>query len=168
MKFAVGLLLAFSLSAVAQLPSARRAPGFSLMDVLTLQQHDLQDYKGKVVLIDFMRTDCPHCQALTKTLEQVKAKYGDKIQILSVVNPPDDQARVRKYVADLKVSNPMLFDCSQVAISYLQIGPKNPSVPVPYLFVIDKGGIIRKELSEGKSGGLALTNITAAIDPYVK
>jgi alkyl hydroperoxide reductase subunit AhpC len=75
---------------------------------------------------------------------------------------------VRKYVSDFKVSNPMLFDCSQVAISYLQIGPKNPTVAVPYLFIIDKGGIIRKELSEKAEGGLALANITAAIDPYVK
>jgi thiol-disulfide isomerase/thioredoxin len=168
MKFAVGFLLAFSLSAFAQIPSARRAPGFSLMDVLTLKQHDMQDYRGKVVLVDFMRTDCPHCQDLTRTLEQVKAKYGDKIQILSIVNPPDDQTRVRKYVADFKLTNPVLFDCSQVAISYLQIGPKNPTVDVPYLFVIDKGGIIRKELSEKTGGGLALTNITAAIDPFVK
>jgi thiol-disulfide isomerase/thioredoxin len=168
MKFAVALLLAFSLSVSAQIPAARRAPGFSLMDVLTLKQHDIQDYRGKVVLIDFMRTDCPHCQDLTKILDQVKAKYGDKIQIFSVVNPPDDQTRVRKYVEDFKVTNPVLFDCSQVAISYLQVGPKNPSVSVPYLFVIDKAGMIRKELSEKTGGGLALGNITAAIDPYVK
>lgn len=168
MKFAVSLLLAFSFSVSAQIPSARRAPGFSLMDVLTLKQHDIQDYRGKVVLIDFMRTDCPHCQDLTKILDQVKAKYGDKIQIFSVVNPPDDQTRVRKYVEDFKVTNPVLFDCSQVAISYLQVGPKNPSVSVPYLFVIDKAGMIRKELSEKTGGGLSFGNITAAIDPYVK
>jgi peroxiredoxin len=168
MKFAVAFLLAFSLSASAQIPVGRRAPGFSLMDVLTLKQHDIQDYRGKVVLIDIMRTDCPHCQDLTRTLDQVKAKYGDKIQILSVVNPPDDQTKVRKYVADFKLSNPVLFDCGQMAVSYLQVGPKNPSVSVPHLFVIDKAGIIRQDLSEKSGGGLTLANITAAIDPYVK
>ena len=168
MKFAFALLIAFSLSASAQIPSGRRAPGFSLMDVLTLKQHDIQDYRGKVVLIDIMRTDCPHCQALTKTLEQVKAKYGEKIQILSVVNPPDDQTKVRNYVADYKLSNPVLFDCGQMAVSYLQVGPKNPTVNVPHLFIIDKGGIIRQDMAENAGGGLGLPNITAAIDPYIK
>src|SRR5690606_17717204 len=131
MKFAVALVLALSLSASAQLPSARRAPGLSLMDVITLRQHDIQDYRGKVILIDIMRTNCPHCQELTKALEQVKAKYADKIQILSVVNPPDNQTTVRKYIADYGVKNPILFDCGQMAASYLKIGPSSPSVSVP-------------------------------------
>ena len=168
MKFAFALLLAFSISASAQIPSSRRAPGFSLMDVLTLKQHDIQDYRGKVVVIDIMRTDCPHCQELTRTLEQVKAKYGDKIQILSVVNPPDDQTKVKKYVADYKLSNPVLFDCGQMAVSYLQVGPNNPTVSVPHLFIIDKAGMIRRDLAENTGGGLALANITAAVEPYVK
>ena len=45
----------------------------------------MQDYRGKVVLLDFMRTDCPKCKALTGVLEKVKAKYGDKIQVLTIV-----------------------------------------------------------------------------------
>ena len=51
----------------------------------------LQDYRGKVVLIDIMSTRCPHCLLLSTTLEQVKARYGDKVAILEVVLPPDNQ-----------------------------------------------------------------------------
>ena len=38
--------------------SNRRAPGFSLADS-KFQQHDPQDYRGKVVIVDFMQTTCP-------------------------------------------------------------------------------------------------------------
>lgn len=169
MKFAAAILLALSLPVFAQqMPFGRRAPGFSMLDVIKLQQHDLQDYRGKVVLIDIMRTNCPHCQELTKALEEVKAKYGDKIQILSVVNPPDNQTTVKQYIAAYKVTSPVLFDCGQMAASYLQIGPKNPSASVPHLFVIDKGGMIRTEITEASGGGLTAKNVAAAIEPLLK
>ena len=166
MKIAVALLLSFSIAASAQSVLGRRAPGFSLPDT-RFQQHDIQDYRGKVVLIDIMRTDCPHCQQLTLALHQVKAKYGDKVQILSVVNPPDNQASVQKYITAHKVTNPVLFDCGQMAASYLQVTPKNPSVSVPHLIIVDKTGMIRKDLSENSGGGLGLQNLLSSIDPYV-
>ena len=46
---------------------SRRAPGFSLPDVNT-EQHDLADYRGKVVILEFMQTTCPHCAAFTEVL----------------------------------------------------------------------------------------------------
>jgi peroxiredoxin len=168
MKFVTLLLVACSLSATAQTALGRRAPGFSLPD-LNLKQHDLQDYRGKVVLFDFMRTDCPKCQALTQTLEEVKAKYGDKVQILSVVTAgADNLDTVRKYMTDNKLSNPFLFDCGQMTASYLNITPKNPQIHLPQLLVVDKNGQIRKEMNETSPGALTLQSITSAVDPLVK
>ena len=40
--------------------ASRRAPGFSLPDSKA-QQHDLADYRGKVVILEFIQTACPHC-----------------------------------------------------------------------------------------------------------
>ena len=51
--------------------SNRRAPGFSLPDG-NLKQHDLQDYRGRVVLVEFMQSQCPNCAAFSRVLEQVK------------------------------------------------------------------------------------------------
>ena len=159
------LAVVLALPAAAQSPLGRRAPGFSLPDS-QFRQHDIQDYRGKVVLIEFMRTDCPKCQELTKTLEQVRAKYGDKIQILSVVTaPPDNHGTVAKYVTANKITYPFLFDCGQMTASYLQITPKNPTVHFPHLLVIDKAGMIRRDLAEAE---VALANITGAVDPLLR
>ncbi|MBM3745100.1 MAG: TlpA family protein disulfide reductase [Acidobacteria bacterium] len=143
--FSLSLLLAGSLAAADQY-SNRRAPGFSLPD-LNLKQHDLADYRGRVVLIDIMKTDCPHCRTLSKQLEQVKARYGQRVAILSVVTPPDNQQTVLRYIQANFLTTPVLFDCGQMAASYLKVTPQNPTVNLPHLFIIDGQGVIRHDYS---------------------
>jgi peroxiredoxin len=124
--------------------SGRRAPGFSLPD-LRLQQHDPQDYRGRILLLDIMKTNCPHCAQFAEILEKVHSKYGAKVAVLSIVNPPDTQATVGRFVQAHKISTPVLFDCGQVSLSYLKVTPQNPQIDVPHLFVIDGQGTIRND-----------------------
>lgn len=121
----------------------RRAPGFSLPDS-RLRQHDLYDFRGKVVILDFMMTNCPHCVTFSKTLERVKAKYGDKVAILSVVNyASDNSSTVAKYIQTNKVTVPVLYDCGQVMASYLRLESAKQAVDMPHAYVIDAQGRIR-------------------------
>jgi peroxiredoxin len=144
MRYLLGFLVSTALLFASGELSGRRAPGFSLPD-LQGQQHDLQDYRGKVVVIDIIQTTCPHCARLTDVLKTVEAKYGDRIAILSFAVPPDTQATVARFVAAHQVSTPVLFDCGQVSASYLQATPKNPTVSVPHLFLVDGQGTIRND-----------------------
>ena len=121
--------------------SGRRAPSFALPDI-SLKYHDLLDYRGKVLLLDVMLTGCPHCQKLAATLERMKRRFGVKIQVLSIVTPPDTQATVASFVAKYRLSSPILFDCGQVSASYLKATPENPKVDVPHLFLINANGLI--------------------------
>ncbi len=136
------LLGGFPLVAADEL-SGRRAPGFALPDS-TMKYHDLADYRGKVVLLDIMQTRCPSCQTLAQTLERVKKTYGDKVAILTVVTPPDNQKTVAEFLAKFQLTTPILFDCGQMVGSYLLPNPQRPSIHVPHLFLIDRRGIIRK------------------------
>lgn len=151
-------MLALALACAAALCAAnasRRAPGFSLPDV-KLQQHDLADYRGRVVILEFMQTTCPHCNSFASVLEQVQQKYGNRVAILSIVNyPPDDQNKVASYIAGHKIMYPVLFDSGQVALSYLRA----TSFDVPHVYLIDANGGIRddfgyseatKDVFEGK------------------
>src|SRR3984893_4541265 len=126
--------------------SNRRAPGFALPDPEYKRYYDLQDYRGKIVVIDIMSTRCPHCQLLTTTLEQVKARYGDKVAILEVVLPPDNQDSISKYVAVNHVTIPVICDMGQMTASYFKATPATMQhIEVPHLFLIDKSGIIRND-----------------------
>lgn len=139
---AVSVLGVAALFAAGNL-SNRRAPGFSLMDI-NYNQHDLADYRGKVVLVEFIRTDCPVCQGFTSIVERLRTKFGERIEVITIVNtPPDSQPAVMNFINTFKVKNPVLFDCGQVAASYMKLTPQNPQIALPHFFVVDQRGTIR-------------------------
>ncbi len=128
--------------------SNRRAPGFSLPDA-SVRQHDLADYRGKVVLVEIMLTTCPHCVTFAKTLEEVQKKYAGRVQVLSIVNPPDTTATVGKFIREQGLSYPVLFDCGQAAGSYMLATPQRPSFDIPHIFLVDQNGIIKNDFGYG-------------------
>ena len=147
MRFAAFLSLCLA-SLTAQSLSGRRAPSFSLPDSSTTQ-HDILDYRGKWLLLDFMRTDCPHCLALSRVLEQIKSQFGAQVAILSIViAPPENTSTVGHYLMDNKFTNPILFDQGQVAAAYFKLNPAHPSFDTPHLFVVNPAGNIVRDWSD--------------------
>lgn len=128
--------------------SNRRAPGFSLPDSM-IKQHDLQDYRGKVVVLEIMLTNCPHCGDFAPTMEEIAKKYAGQVQVLAIVNPPDTTATVANFVKTHGVSYPILFDCGQVAGSYVMATPQKPGFDIPHVFLVDQEGMIRNDFSYG-------------------
>jgi peroxiredoxin len=163
MKVFICLMAAAAMAWAAGDYSNRRAPGFSLTDS-HYQQHDPQDYRGKVLLIDIMTTTCQTCRQLADTLVQVNAKYGDKIGIISVLTLPDDFQKGDRFAAEHKITWPMVFDSGQMIASYLKVTPSNPQVHFPHLFVIDGNGTIRNDFEGTDDKALTLEGLSAEID----
>jgi peroxiredoxin len=135
----------------------RRAPGFCLIDT-TGQWHDLADYRGKIVVLEFMQTTCPHCAALVPVLTGLREKYGDRVAVLSMAISPDTPQAMAQFATGHKLSYPLMFDMGQVAVSYVRAN----SINFPTIYLIDSNGMIRdhweytpltKDVFE--SGGLA-------------
>jgi len=143
--------------------SNRRAPGFSLADS-HYQQHDPQDYRGRVLLVDIMTTTCPNCMKLADVLVEVKAKYADKIGIISVLTLPDNFQTADRFAAAHKITWPMVFDSGQMIASYLRVTPENPQVHFPHLFVIDGNGTIRNDFDGTEDKALTVESLSAEID----
>jgi peroxiredoxin len=147
--------------------SHRRAPGFSLADS-HYQQHDQQDYRGKVLILDIMLTTCPVCTKLADTLVSVQKKYGDQIGIISIVTLPDNFQTADKFAAEHKIQWPVVFDSGQVLMSYLRVTPVNPQVHFPHLFLIDKEGVIRNDFEGTDDPFLSLEGLSKEIDALLK
>jgi peroxiredoxin len=122
----------------------RRAPGFCLIDA-SGQWQDLADYRGKIVLVEFMKTTCPHCAAFSAVLNGLKSKYGDKLAILAIANPPDDPQAMMQFVKEHKLTYPLLLDQGQAAYSYV----RSPSLDLPTVYLIDPNGMIRNSWVDG-------------------
>jgi len=150
-KFTSFFLLVTALAYASGELSNRRAPGFALPTPDYRRWYDLQDFRGKVLIIDIMSTSCPHCMLTSTTLEKVRDKYGDKVGILSVVLLPDNLDTVNKYMQTNKVTVPIVADMGQMTISYLNAKPGQARMEVPHLFLIDKQGMIRNDFLYGDS-----------------
>ncbi len=160
------LVLPLLLLCAAALPAAdqvgRRAPGFALPDV-NMKIHDLADYRGKVMILEFMQTDCVHCSDFAKVLNQVQKKYGDKIAVIAVAfSGHDDIGKVTRYAAANDIFYPILLDQGQMEFSYVL---KN-TVDNPCIFLIDANGIIRSNFEYGvfSKGVFELKGLSAEID----
>jgi len=148
--FLAALVCAGSLMAQS---GPRRAPSFSLPDS-KFAQHDILDYRGRWLIMDFMQTNCPHCRNLAATLEEVKTRYGGKVAILEVVVPPDTLATVSKFVADTKSTATVVFDQGQVTAAFLGITPtNNRPFDTPHWFLIDPNGMIVRDWSQAFADG---------------
>ena len=139
-------ILAFLLCAAAGFAAdgPRRAPGFALIDA-TGKLHDLYDFRGKPLVLEFMQTTCPHCAGFASVLAKVQEKYGSKVSIVAIANPPDNGGTVGQYIAGHKINYPVLFDMGQVAYSYIL----KPSFDLPQVILIDANGMIYNSFGYG-------------------
>ena len=124
--------------------SNRRAPSWSLPDT-KLQQHDLLDYRGKWLIIMFMDTPCQACKPLAQDLDKLRAKQKDRMDVVGVVIPPENMASVGGFINTTKITFPILFDSSQMAIPYFKATPANSVFDRPHLFAVNPDGWLVKD-----------------------
>jgi peroxiredoxin len=131
--------------------AGRRAPSFSLPDSNQVQ-HDILDYRGKWLLLTFASSAaCPHCAPLSKELEKLQSP---KIAVLTIMLPPENYTTGARYAADNKLTSPILFDQSQVAVAYFKATPANPRIDTPHIFAINPAGNIVQDWPDGAVGTL--------------
>jgi peroxiredoxin len=141
------LLMAMAMIAMAQGLSGRRAPSFALPDS-SMKPYDILDYRGRWLVIEYMKTDMPASKPLSKELDQLKARLGAKAAVLSIVLPPDNTATVAKYISETKTTIPILFDSGQTGMWYFKATPQRPSFDSPHLFVINPQGMIVRDWTQ--------------------
>jgi len=127
--------------------SGRRAPSFALPDA-SMKSYDIQDYRGRWLLLDYMKTDARASKPLSKELGQLKTRLGAKVAILQIVLPPDNTATAAKYVAETKTTLPILFDSGQSGMWYFRVTPEHPQFDSPHLFAINPQGMIVRDWSQ--------------------
>jgi thiol-disulfide isomerase/thioredoxin len=90
--------------------------------------------KGKVILLNFWATWCGPCRAEIPDLVEIQNKYKDRLQILGLVVDDDDQAAIKKFVAEFNINYPVAIATDDVRIQYGGIGA------LPTSFMVDSGG----------------------------
>ncbi len=138
-------LLALGASAYAASPVPRPAQQVEIVD--GSGKHDLSSYKGKVVVLQFLLTTCPHCQAFSGILTRLQSEYGPRgFQALgAAVNEATPQMAKdyqAKYAANFPVG-PLNEDLVFPFMSFSIM--ERPGFP--QIAVIDRKGMIREQTS---------------------
>ena len=116
------------------------APNFVLTD-LDGKAHSLVDYRGKKVLLVFSDVDCGPCEYLSPDLVKVAEKKANKVQVLMITR--GDEQRNREKAQAFGYSFPVLRQRSW------EISKLYGMFATPMGYLIDKNGIIEKEVAVG-------------------
>jgi peroxiredoxin len=146
MRFlALAALAAFSLAA-ADVP--RPAPDFSVR-MTNGKEIKLSDYKGKVVVVEFLLTTCPHCQKASQGINRVYRELGAQgLQPIGVAVNDMANMLVDDYVKQFNLEFPVGWSLRDPVIGFLQ-HPVMLMMSFPNLVIIDRNGQIRHQFPGG-------------------
>lgn len=158
------LILTFALCA-GQIP--RRAPKFSMSlvdgSILCLSQ-----YHGKVVLMAYILTTCPHCQAATGVFKQLQTDLGPKgLQIIECAVEDDSNKHIAEFQNRFKPNFPLGWSERASVAPVLQ--PDEKLHIMPQSVLIDRKGMIRAQFygDDPLFESDAARNLTALISKYL-
>ena len=122
----------------------RPAPPLSLL-TLSGQQISLQSFRGKVVLLEFFLTDCPHCQRTAGTIGPIYKEWRARgLEVLAVAINPDAKEHIPEFRQRFGATYPIALGDRQMVRDFADISAVRQFF-VPYIFLIDRAGVIRYE-----------------------
>ena len=137
-------LLSMTAPAVEAINVPRKSPELAI-NLNGGKQVLLSQYRGKVVVVAFILTWCPHCQKTIGYLAKDQNAYGPRgFQVLASAIEDVAAANVPGFIRQFNPPFPVGFDTLTVAIDYLEHPPM--LIPhMPILAFIDRQGIIRAQ-----------------------
>jgi thiol-disulfide isomerase/thioredoxin len=159
----VAIVLAFyfrggtgtQLAGPAQL-AGHPAPSFTVGTLAGIQS-GLDDYRGKIVVMNLWASWCPPCRAEMPDLQRLYRAYRSRNVVVIGVDQGESAQRVADFARSLDIHYPILLDQQQ------QYGRVYAALGLPTTIVVDpKGTVIR-----GFDGALSYPQMVAAISPLL-
>ena len=138
-------------------PSA--LPGFNLPD-LSGREHNISEWQGKILVINFWATWCPPCRKEIPDFIALQEQYAAKgVQFIGIAL--EDGEPVAEYAAATKINYPILLGGDNGIALAQQLG--NNVGAVPYTVIVDRQG----QIIHRHPGELSKQQITDIIAPLL-
>jgi thiol-disulfide isomerase/thioredoxin len=112
------------------------APAFQLPD-LQGKFHHLNDYRDRIVLINFWSCECPHSERTDHLMMESLSKWNGRVELLSIAANQNESAESVEEVACARSLPTVLMDTGHVVADLYE------AVTTPHVFVVDRDGILR-------------------------
>src|SRR5690349_7392212 len=121
------------------IPVASAAPALMAAKLPDLNSHrqPLEQWRGKVIVVNFWATWCAPCREEIPALIKFQSEYGAKgVQIVGIAI--DQADKVRPYAAQMKMNYPILIGEADGIELTRRAG--NPLGGLPFTVIIDRNG----------------------------
>ena len=113
-----------------------KAPEFSLPNLSTDKMENLKDYFGKPIILFFIQSACYSCLQEAKALQELKARYGDKVNVIAVGVDLLGKPMLVSWAAHNNINYPVLLD------PIFSVPEKYGFSFTPSSVIIDKEGFV--------------------------
>lgn len=117
-------------------PTKELAPELRLED-LNGKTHDLKDYRGKVVLLNFWATWCPPCIKEIPSINNLQKHFSSDDFVVLSVDVGEELKDVQAFLEHIPADYPVLLDSESSLTSTWQL------TAFPSTFIIDRTGHLR-------------------------
>ena len=131
--------------ASATSPVPRRSPELVITEASGKPMR-LSKFTGKVVVLEFLVTNCPHCVRVSSTISKLQWEMGSRgLQSVGIAfDKGVDAQTVKTFTGKLAITYPVGYVSSEKVDAYLgRTGDER--FRVPQIVVIDRKGIIRAQ-----------------------
>lgn len=134
------------------------APNFRLQDINQVD-HELTNYRGKIVIVNIWASWCKPCQYEMPALENIHNQYRDEIVLLAVNNLyQDSSTEVMAFVNANKLTFPILLDQTGEVSKQYQVQA------LPSTYFIDRSGKISEIIIGGPMSETLIKSILEKIE----
>lgn len=112
------------------------APEFELPD-LQGKSHKLSDYRGRIVIVNFMSCECPHSERTDGLILALLKKWNGEVELLSIASNQNESAQSVEDAARKRSLPTVLIDAGYIVADLYE------AVTTPHVFVLDRDGILR-------------------------
>jgi len=99
----------------------------------------LEDFKGKVVILDFWATWCMPCVMELPHLQKIYEDYQDQGLVVLGINSQNDVEAIKKFLKEKGITFPVLYDTEE------EVSEKYKVDCIPRLLIIDREGLVRTD-----------------------
>ena len=129
------------------------APAFTATD-LTGTSQTVPDPKGRVTLLKFWASWCPHCRSDIPLLKDLSARYHDKELSIVTVSADQDFNKLQAFVREQGISYPVIAVHDPAASAEQTAIPDRYEMQgVPHYFLIDAKGRVAETFAGSATEG---------------
>ena len=112
------------------------APDFELPDLQGIP-HQLSNYRGKIIIINFWSAECPHSERTDRSTVACLVQWGMDVEMLSIAPNRSESIQMIEEAATTRRIPRVLIDAEHVVADLYK------AQATPHAFVVDRDGILR-------------------------